>query len=974
MTTYVLAISIALQFAAAFMSFRLIRLTGRRVAWSLITAALILMAGRRLISFSRILAGDSSILLDPTAELVALAISILMVVGIAGIAPFFSAIHQSEETLKRREKLYRTFFESSMDMVLLKDDELRHIMVNKSLMDFMGKEENEIIGKTDAELLPQSIAQVCRQTDMEAIRSGGVVLSEEPMHGGIYETRKFAVPLGDGKTGVGAYIRDITDRKRAAEELREKDKFLESIVQSSAVATFVVNAEHKVIYWNRACEDLTGIKSEDLLGTSDHWKAFYEHRRPCVADIIIDNAFNTMTDLYKVYAKSVLIPDGIRAEGWYPNLGGKDRYIVFDAAPIRDDNGKLTAAIETLQDITERKRAEEALRVSEGKYRAILENIQEGYYEVDLAGSYTFFNPSMSRIIGYTEEEMMGMNYRTYMDKETAKKIYRHFNEIYRTGIPSSVDYEQTRKDGSKVFAETSVALMRDSSGKPIGFRGVVRDVTERKQMENEIRRNYDTQDALNFILRRSLENISLEEMLKQALDLVLSIPWLALEVQGGIFLVEDEPDVLVMKVQNNLAEPIQRMCARVPFGKCFCGRAASMRKIQFSDHLDERHEISYEGMRPHGHYCAPILSTGRTIGVLTLYIKEGHHQDQKEEEFLTAIADSLAGIIERKRAADALQEGQRQQKALLDNIPDIAWLKDKESRFIAANEPFGKACGFEPEDLVGKTDLDIWPRDLAERYRADDKEVMESGKRKQVEEPLTDSEGKSLWIETIKTPIYDEQGNVLGTAGIARDITERKQSFERLRKALGATVQAIAVTVETRDPYTAGHQRRVADLARAIATEMGLTTDQIDSLRMAGIIHDLGKIAVPAEILSKPTKLTNVEFSLIKIHAQSGYDILKDIEFPWPIARMVLEHHERMDGSGYPNGLTGDKLLIESRILTVADVVESMASHRPYRPSLGIDAALAEIGKNRGILYDEAVVDACLRLFRGKDFQLKET
>jgi len=398
------------------------------------------------------------------------------------------------------------------------------------------------------------------------------------------------------------------------------------------------------------------------------------------------------------------------------------------------------------------------------------------------------------------------------------------------------------------------------------------------------------------------------------------------------------------------------------------------MRKIQFSDHLDERHEISYEGMRPHGHYCAPILSTGRTIGVLTLYIKEGHHQDQKEEEFLTAIADSLAGIIERKRAADALQEGQRQQKALLDNIPDIAWLKDKESRFIAANEPFGKACGFEPEDLVGKTDLDIWPRDLAERYRADDKEVMESGKRKQVEEPLTDSEGKSLWIETIKTPIYDEQGNVLGTAGIARDITERKQSFERLRKALGATVQAIAVTVETRDPYTAGHQRRVADLARAIATEMGLTTDQIDSLRMAGIIHDLGKIAVPAEILSKPTKLTNVEFSLIKIHAQSGYDILKDIEFPWPIARMVLEHHERMDGSGYPNGLTGDKLLIESRILTVADVVESMASHRPYRPSLGIDAALAEIGKNRGILYDEAVVDACLRLFRGKGFQLKET
>jgi HD-GYP domain-containing protein (c-di-GMP phosphodiesterase class II) len=205
-------------------------------------------------------------------------------------------------------------------------------------------------------------------------------------------------------------------------------------------------------------------------------------------------------------------------------------------------------------------------------------------------------------------------------------------------------------------------------------------------------------------------------------------------------------------------------------------------------------------------------------------------------------------------------------------------------------------------------------------------------------------------------------------------DITERKESADRMRKALGATVQAIAVTVETRDPYTAGHQRRVADLSRAIATEMNLPADQIDGIRMAAAIHDLGKISVPAEILSKPTKLTKLEFDLIKTHSQSGYDILKDIDFPWPIARIVLEHHERMNGSGYPNGLTGDNLLLESRILSVADVVESMASHRPYRPSLGIEAALEEIEKNRGTHYDNAVSDACLRLFRERGYQLTET
>ena len=222
--------------------------------------------------------------------------------------------------------------------------------------------------------------------------------------------------------------------------------------------------------------------------------------------------------------------------------------------------------------------------------------------------------------------------------------------------------------------------------------------------------------------------------------------------------------------------------------------------------------------------------------------------------------------------------------------------------------------------------------------------------------------------------PIFDDNHHVIMVAEHVRNITDRKQAAEKMRKALGATVQAIAVTVETRDPYTAGHQRRVADLARAIATEMNLPIDIIDSISMAAAIHDLGKISVPAEILSKPTKLTNLEFNLIKTHSQSGYDILKDIDFPWPIARIVLDHHERINGSGYPHGLTGDNILLESRIIAVADVVESMGSHRPYRPSLGIEVALEEIEKHKGTFYDNTVADACLRLFRGKGFQLAGT
>ena len=221
-------------------------------------------------------------------------------------------------------------------------------------------------------------------------------------------------------------------------------------------------------------------------------------------------------------------------------------------------------------------------------------------------------------------------------------------------------------------------------------------------------------------------------------------------------------------------------------------------------------------------------------------------------------------------------------------------------------------------------------------------------------------------------------RGKTLVQASV-RDITEYKkaeeelqQSFERLRKTLGATVQAIAMVVEARDPYTAGHQKRVASLAHAIAVEMGIEANRIDGLRMAAMIHDIGKISVPAEILSKPTKLTPTEFSLIKVHPQTGYDILKDIDFPWPVAQMIFQHHEKMDGSGYPNGLKGDDILLDARIIAVADVVEAIASHRPYRPALGIDVALDEIVKNRGIFYDNAVADACLRLFREKGFILE--
>ena len=202
-----------------------------------------------------------------------------------------------------------------------------------------------------------------------------------------------------------------------------------------------------------------------------------------------------------------------------------------------------------------------------------------------------------------------------------------------------------------------------------------------------------------------------------------------------------------------------------------------------------------------------------------------------------------------------------------------------------------------------------------------------------------------------------------------ARVQEELEQSFQNLKKVMDSTIKAIAMTVEKRDPYTSGHQMRVAALTRAIAETLELPEDHIEGAYMAASIHDIGKISLPAEILTKPIQLTEIEISLIQAHSQAGYDILQGIEFPWPIADIIIQHHERMDGSGYPDGLAGDSILMEARIIGVADVVETMSSHRPYRPSMGIEKALAEITQNSGTLYDADVVTACLKIFSDKNF-----
>ncbi|PKN51718.1 MAG: hypothetical protein CVU55_10805 [Deltaproteobacteria bacterium HGW-Deltaproteobacteria-13] len=343
--------------------------------------------------------------------------------------------------------------------------------------------------------------------------------------------------------------------------------------------------------------------------------------------------------------------------------------------------------------------------------------------------------------------------------------------------------------------------------------------------------------------------------------------------------------------------------------------------------------------------------------------------------------------ITERRQAAKALLEREEQYRLITENTVDTITIFDMNLHIVTYVSPvIRNRRGYTVEEATSQTLIQMLTPDSLERASklfADQLALEASGtadpKRTlliELEENCKD--GSTIWVEVAATFLRDNNSKPTGLLTLTRNITDRKRAEQRLKetldslsKAFASTIKVMVATIEMRDPYTSGHQSRSADLAGAIAMEMGLDQDRIEGIRMAGVIHDIGKLSVPAEILTKPSKLTSIEFSLIQEHSRTGYEMLKDLESPWPLAEIIYQHHERMNGSGYPRNLKGDEILMESRILAVADVVEAMASHRPYRPTLGIEAAVEEIEKNKGILYDSAVVNACLKLFREKGYQL---
>jgi len=379
---------------------------------------------------------------------------------------------------------------------------------------------------------------------------------------------------------------------------------------------------------------------------------------------------------------------------------------------------------------------------------------------------------------------------------------------------------------------------------------------------------------------------------------------------------------------------------------------------------------------------CVPITYEGRSEGVLAVdNLRSNRPLNETDISLLMGIAPQIGISISNARIYEKLQEREKRFRILAESAPDIIFTLDTEGMLTYVNPMWEKILGHKQEEVVGKYFTEFVQgqdshslRQIFRKIR-DHKETLMD-----ILLTLMSRSGVEHNFSFNCAPSIATDGHVDSLVGILKDVTdlrrseiELKKSFEKLQMALSSTISVISLISESRDPYTAGHQQKVAELTSAIAREMGLPEDRVKIIHMAGLIHDIGKINVPAEILSRPGKLTAGEFALIKTHPETGYNILNKVDFPGQIAQIVYQHHEKMDGSGYPLMISGDQIILEARIITVADVVEAMQGHRPYRPALGIEKALHEIRIGRGVIYDAEVADACISLFSTNRFHFED-
>jgi PAS domain S-box-containing protein len=726
-------------------------------------------------------------------------------------------------------------------------------------------------------------------------------------------------------------IEDITELKQLESLLIDSEEQYRRLFETASDGIILLEKrEGKITQANPATEKLLGYTEKESIG----------NKLQNIGVVLDTSDFQTtMRNLNK---SGIINYRNVKVETKSGQHIDTEIYLV--------DRAKLVQC--NIRDVTGRKQTQEALRESEKKYRLVVDNMADVVAVIDMNLRFTYVSPSITRLRGYTVEEAMAQTLEQTMTPESLQIVAKVFEEEIKLEASGTADpgrsrileLEEYRKDGSNVWIENHVSFLRDEAQKPVGIISYSHDITDRKRAEEELKES----EKKYRLLADHVNDVIF------VLDMNLNYTYVSPSMKTLRGYKPEE----IMEQQTSFDASL------TPSSRDLAIRTLSeVMEIEKSEHKDINVSRTLE---------LEIRRKDGTIVWTEVNVSFIRDENQQPVGILGVIRD----ITERKRAGEVLREREEQYRLVIENAKE-AIIITQDMKVVFLNHAAMNMAGYSKEISTLKSFTDfIHPDDLKmvvdyhiKRLKGEEVPPVYSFR-------VIGQDGTVIWCE-INAAVIQWKGKP-ATLNFLNNVTERKraeeelkQTLESLRKAVGATIQVMVSAIEMRDPYTSGHQLRAANLACAIATEMGLPQDKIEGIRMAGSIHDIGKLSIPAEILSKPTRLTDIEFSLIKEHSRIGYEMLKDVESPWPLAQIVYQHHERMDGSGYPRNLKGDEIIMEARIMAVADVVEAMASHRPYRPGLGIDATLMEIEKNKGIFYDNTVADACLKLFREKSYKL---
>lgn len=592
------------------------------------------------------------------------------------------------------------------------------------------------------------------------------------------------------------------------------------------------------------------------------------------------------------------------------------------------------AVLGNTMDMTEEKEAKARLVEAEKLYRSFANHSQTGIFVVQ-DGKIRFANP---HLVEYTEcesaDDLVGADLLDYVHPDDRKAVSKHAKQMVRGERSYPYEYRMVGRNGRVRWVLETVAPI-NYMGEP-AILGSSIDITQLVEMKEHL-----------------IEVQALESTLLAAIPHTV----IGLENRRIIFANDSVRNVFGWEPEELIGQK-----TRVLYRSDDDWRAIG--------------ESFYTSLASNKIYGQPFPCRKKDGTDIECMVSAARFGDVLKDRRIVVIYED---ITEQRHSERALRESEEKYAALVEQAMDgIIIVQDEVCLFV--NRAMAAMAGYDVKDLTGRPFTDLFveeDRDIAMRLHR---------RRMAGEEATPLYEGRLLCKDGSIRDVEIAVGVIRiegkrAEMGYVRDITFRKRAqeeikrtVERLKKRLEETVSALASIAEKRDPYTAGHQQRVAELAGAIATEMGLEEDQVEGTVVAATLHDIGKIYEPSEILSKPDVLTDIEFLMMKVHPEIGYDILKNIDFPWPVARIVRQHHERIDGTGYPDGLKGKDILIEARIIAVADVVEAMASHRPYRSALGIETALREIRTKAGVVYDRDVVHACLMLFKKRGFTFSKS